>query len=329
MLLAGDIGGTKTLLGLFTAAPHRPRPVSVESLPTQEYPNIVAMIDAFLRRQPSGRPPVDAACFGVAGPVIDDEAELTNVGWRVDGREVALEFGLARCRLLNDLVAIASSVAVLERDELHVIQEGVPNVSGNAGLIAAGTGLGQSFLFNDGRHLVPAPSEGGHADFAPRTPREWAIAEWLTTRFGRAEVEHVISGLGLQNLYYFTHAEPCVRRDGVPDSDLPKIVSRNALDGSCARCQLALEIFVEAYGAEAGNLALRCVATRGLYVGGGIAPKILRALETGVFLAAFTSKPPMVDLLQTIPIRVILNPQAGLLGAATVANAAVRPSAGE
>src|SRR5687768_7566130 len=138
MLLAGDIGGTKALLGLFNAAPHRPPPVSVESFATQDYPNILSMIDTFLQRQPAGRPPVDAACFGVAGPVIDDQAELTNVGWRVDGREVALEFGLARCRLLNDLVAIASAVGVLESDELHVLQEGVPNLSGNAGLIAAG-----------------------------------------------------------------------------------------------------------------------------------------------------------------------------------------------
>ena len=329
MLLAGDIGGTKALLGLYTAAPHRPRPVEIESFPSQEYPNILAMIDTFLKRQPGGRPPVDAACFGVAGPVIDDQAELTNVGWRVDGREVALEFGLARCRLLNDLVAIASSVAVLDSDELHVLQEGAANLSGNAGLIAAGTGLGQAFLFNDGRHLVPAPSEGGHADFAPRTPREWALAEWLTARFGRAEMEHVVSGLGLQNLYYFTHSEPCPRRDGVPDAELPKIVSRNALEGLCARCEVALETFVSAYGAEAGNLALRCVATRGLYVGGGIAPKILPALETGLFLAAFTGKPPMVELLQTVPVRVILNPQAGLLGAATVANAEVKSSAGD
>jgi glucokinase len=328
MLLAGDVGGTKTLLGLFAAAPHRPRPVTIESFPSHEYPNLLAMIDAFLRQQHAGRPPIEAACFGVAGPVIDDQAELTNVGWRADGREIALEFGLARCRLLNDLVAIASSVAVLDDDELHSLQAGVPNLSGNAGLIAAGTGLGQSFLFNDGQRLVPAPSEGGHADFSPRTPREWALAEWLTVRFGRAEVEHVVSGLGLQNLYYFTHTAPCARRDGVPDDELPKIVSRNAGQGWCARCQLALDIFVEAYGAEAGNLALRCVATRGLYVGGGIAPKILAVLETGSFLTAFTNKPPMIELLQTIPVRVILNPQAGLLGAATVANAEVRLAAG-
>ena len=321
MLLAGDVGGTKSLLGLFSPAPQRPRPVAVESFPTQQYPSLLAMIDEFLHRQAGGRPPIDAACFGVAGPVIDDEAELTNVGWRVDGRAVALAFGLARCRLLNDLVAIAHSVSVLESGELHALQEGVPNVSGNAGLIAAGTGLGQAFLFNDGRHLVPAPSEGGHADFAPRTPREWELTMWLVERFGRAEVEHVVSGLGLQNLYHFTHPEPCRDLDpSATESDLPRIVSRNAMRGSCLRCRRALDLFVDAYGSESGNVALRSVATRGLYIGGGIAPKILPALESGAFREAFTSKPPMEELLRTIPIRVILNAQAGLLGAATVAN---------
>jgi glucokinase len=324
MLLAGDIGGTKTLLGLFTPAPQRPLPISVESFSTQNHPSLLSMIDEFLGRQPAGRPPIDAACFGVAGPVIDDEAELTNVGWRVDGREVALEFGLARCRLLNDLVAIAHSVAVLAPAELHALQEGSPNLSGNAGLIAAGTGLGQSFLFNDGRHLVPAPSEGGHADFAPRTEREWEVARWLTEQYGRAEVEGVVSGIGLQNLYHFTHPGDDRHPEAPADRDLPRFVTGRALQGSCTRCRTALDIFVEAYGSEAGNVALRSVATRGLYVGGGIAPKILPALETGAFMDAFRGKPPMTELLESIPVRVILNPQAGLLGAATAANAEVR-----
>jgi glucokinase len=323
MLLAGDVGGTKALLGLFSPTPSRPIPISIRSFPSQQYPSIVVMIEEFLDEQATGRPAIDAACFGVAGPVIDDQAELTNVGWRVDGREVAVRFGLARCQLLNDLVAVAHSVSVLEASELHTLQEGEPNLSGNAGLIAAGTGLGQAFLFNDGRHLVPAPSEGGHADFAPRSPAEWDLARWLIARFGRAEVEHVVSGLGLQNLYYYTHRHPCHARPH-DDADLPPAVSRNALQGTCSACQDALNRFVEAYGSEAGNLALRCVATRGLYVGGGIAPKILPAMQTGAFLEAFVRKGPMDVLLKTIPIRVIMNPQAGLLGAATVANAEIR-----
>ena len=216
MLLAGDVGGTKTLLGLFAKAPHRPTPIAVESFHTVEYDGLVPMIRQFLRRQPAGEPSVEAACFGVAGPVLDDVAELTNVSWTVDGKAVAVEFGLARVQLLNDLVSIAHSVAVLHPEELHVLQAGAPNLSGNAALLAAGTGMGQSFLFNDGRHLVPAPSEGGHADFAARTPREWQLVEWLTARYGRAEVEMVVSGIGLNNLYHFAHGDdPCVALDAV------------------------------------------------------------------------------------------------------------------
>jgi glucokinase len=321
MLLAGDLGGTKTLLGLFSRAPARPVPIAVETFRTTDYASLVEMVDAFLARQSEGRPPIEGACFGVAGPVLDDQSEITNVGWRVDGRAVAIEFGLARVRLLNDLVAIAHSVPVLEPNELYTLQEGEPNLSGNAALIAAGTGMGQSYLFNDGRRLVPAPSEAGHVDFAPRTRREMELTAWLTERRGRAEVEQVISGLGLVNLYQFTHQTPCHGMDAVRDAAaIPPLLSKNALAGTCDHCKEALDLFVSAYGSEAGNLALRAVATRGIYIGGGIAPKILPALETGVFLRSFEEKPPMTDLLEIIPVKVILNPQAGLIGAATVAN---------
>ena len=321
MLLAGDVGGTKTLLGLFNRAPLRPVPAAVRSFPTLEYDSLVPMIREFLNSQPGGAPPIDGACFGVAGPVMDDSAWMTNVPWKVDGRAVALEFGLARVRLLNDLVSIAHSVAVLQPEELHVLQAGDPNLSGNAALLAAGTGMGQAFLFNDGRRLVPAPSEGGHADFAARTPREWELVEWLTKTHGRAEVEMVISGIGLTNLYHFTHGDdPCVPIDSDPASDLPRIASERARDKSCPHCVETMAIFVSAYGAESGNLAVRTVATRGLYIGGGIAPKNLALLSSPEFLKAFTQKGPMSDLLQTIPIKVITNAQAGLLGAATFAN---------
>jgi glucokinase len=316
MLLAGDVGGTKTFLGLFTRAPHRPAPFAVASFPTLEYDGLVPMIRDFLRTQPGGEPHIDAACFGVAGPVLNDTAWMTNVPWKVDGRAVALEFGLAHVHLLNDLVSIAHSVAVLHPEELHVLQEGEPNLAGNAALLAAGTGMGQSFLFNDGRRLVPAPSEGGHSDFAARNEREWQLVRWLTERYGRAEVEMVISGIGLTNLYHFTHGEqPCE-----PPPDLPKVASERARDGSCPHCLEAMTLFVSAYGAEAGNLAVRTVATRGLYIGGGIAPKNLDLLSRPSFLSSFSEKGPMTELLQTIPIKVIKNPQAGLLGAATVAN---------
>ena len=321
MLLAGDVGGTKTLLGLFSRAPNRPVPVAIETMTTLDYDGLVAMIRDFLRRQPGGEPPIEAACFGVAGPVLDEAATLTNVPWRVDGRAVAVAFGLGRVRLLNDLVAIAHSVPVLQPDELHVLQPGTPNLAGNAALLAAGTGMGQSFLFNDGRHLVPAPSEAGHADFAARTPREWQLVEWLTRRYGRAEVEMVVSGLGLTNLYYFTHGDaPCVPLDTTEPGDLPRIASEKARARTCPHCEEVMALFVAAYGAESGNLAIRTVATRGLYIGGGIAPKNLDVLSTPLFLDAFRNKGSMAGLVESIPVQVILNPQAGLLGAATVAN---------
>ncbi|HXE80433.1 MAG TPA: glucokinase [Vicinamibacterales bacterium] len=316
MLLAADVGATKAYVGLFREGGERPAPVATDAFPTRQYASLDALLDAFLQRV-APRPKIAAACAAVAGAVIEDRAALTNVGWIVDGRETAARLGIERFRLLNDLVAVAYAIEVLEPRELHTLQDGEPNASGNAGLIAAGTGLGQSFLFNDGRQLVPAPSEGGHADFASRTPREWALTWWLTERYGRADVEQVVSGIGLTNLYHFTHPQPCASAEA---ADLPALLSRNALQGTCDRCRAALDIFIEAYGAEAGNLALRCVATRGLFIGGGIAPKILPALETGAFMRAFTEKPPMRGFLLTVPVRVILNPQAGLLGAATVAN---------
>jgi glucokinase len=321
MLLAGDVGGTKTLLGLFARAPLRPVPVAVQSFPTLEYDGIVPMIRTFLRAQRGGEPPIDAACFGVAGPVLRDRAWMTNVPWKVDGRAVALAFGLGSVRLLNDLVSIAHSVAVLQPEELHVLQSGDPNLAGNAALLAAGTGMGQSFLFNDGHRLVPAPSEGGHADFAARNPREWELVDWLTRKYGRAEVEMVVSGIGLTNLYHFTHGNrPCVPLGTDPPPDLPRVASENARDDACRYCIETMDLFVSAYGAEAGNLAVRTVATRGVYVGGGIAPKNIPLLERPAFLASFIEKGPMKELLQTIPIKVIKNSQAGLLGAATVAN---------
>jgi len=206
-------------------------------------------------------------------------------------------------------------------EELHVLQAGAPNLGGNAALLAAGTGMGQSFLFNDGRHLVPAPSEGGHADFAARTPREWQLVQWLAARYGRAEVEMVVSGIGLNNLYHFAHGDdPCVALDAATPPDLPKVASEKARARACPHCIEVMEIFADAYGAEAGNLALRTVATRGVYIGGGIAPKNVELFDRPSFLERFLQKGTMSDLLHTIPLKVILNPQAGLLGAATVAN---------
>jgi glucokinase len=214
-------------------------------------------------------------------------------------------------------------VPVLQPDELAVLQEGLPLADGNAALIAAGTGLGQALLHNVDGRFVPVPSEGGHADFAARTPREIVLLQELTRWYGRADYEHVISGPGIVNIHRMTHTQAvCSVVDPAATPELwPALITEAALGGRCASCGETLEMFVAAFGAEAGNLALRAVATAGVYLGGGIAPKILPALETGTFLDAFRAKPPMVDLLATIPVAVILNARAGLLGAAVRANA--------
>lgn len=317
MILAGDIGGTKTLIGLFEPGAPRPRPLLVQSFATTEYPGLPAIIEEFFAAR-GGRVDLTASVFGVAGPIIDQSAEMTNVDWRVDARELDHALGIARVRLLNDLQAMAYAVPVLDAGELHELQEGRRHPDGNMCLIAAGTGLGESILHRIGGRYVPVASEGGHTDFAARTDRDLEFARFLRDRYGRAEVEHVLSGPGLVNLSDFAHRDgPCEALVHLTETpDIPAEVSKSALEKRCPRCVQALEMFVDAYGAAAGNLALTAVTTGGVFVGGGIAPRILPALEDGRFLAAFRDKGPMRPLVESMPVQVILNADAGLVGAA-------------
>ena len=320
MLLAGDIGGTKTLLGLYRRASERPQAIATREFTTLAHSSLSAMVRAFLEEQRAADR-VEAAAFGVAGVVRGDVAKLTNVPWVVDAGFIVRDFRVRSVTLLNDLQAMAYGVPALQPDEMAVLQAGEPHADGNAALIAAGTGLGEAMLHNVGGRFIPAASEGGHADFAPRTPREIELLHELTRIYGRADYEQVASGLGLINLFRFTHRGPCPAVGEPPDvSMIPPALTAAALAKRCDACVEALDIFVSVYGAEAGNLALRSVATAGVFVGGGIAPKVLAALESGLFMDAFRSKPPMADLLATIPVYVILNPHAGLLGAAVYAS---------
>ncbi|CAN5542772.1 glucokinase [soil metagenome] len=333
MLLAGDIGGTKTLLGLFAPGPDRPQPIEVGEFVTLGYDGLEPMVREFLGARGVDSRRLDGACFGVAGAVTEQVARLTNVPWFVDRSSIQDELGLRRVQVLNDLEALAYGVTLLAGDEVATLQHGVPLPGGNAAVIAAGTGLGEALLHNIDGRFVPAASEGGHADFAARTPREMEMVLELARIFGRVGIEHVISGPGLANIYQFTHdsfgAGPTITPNsiaparlcqgvgpGAYGSDLPALISRSAFEGLCEACVEAMQIFISAYGAEAGNLALRSVATAGVYIGGGIAPKILPALQSGLFLDAFRAKEPMADLVATMPVSVILNPDAGLLGAA-------------
>jgi glucokinase len=320
MLLAGDVGGTKTLLGLFDRAQPRPVLRTLRSYPTNSFARFIDILRAFARDVPHDG--VEAVALGVAGPVAANRAHLTNVGIDVVGDEIASELGTPQVRILNDLEALGVGVPILSSDELLVLQEGRPRADGNAAVIAAGTGLGEAFLHRINGEWVPLPTEGGHADFAARGERELALVRMLTEQYGRAEVEHVLSGPGIMNLHRFTHlGGQCSVVEDVNAVGAAAQVSQAALTGRCQGCVDALRMFVSAYGAESGNLALRGVTTAGLYVGGGIVRKILPFMQHGTFMQAFLDKAPMKELLSTIPVRIILNEEAGLMGAAAAAQA--------
>ncbi len=257
----------------------------------------------------------------MAGPVRGQIARLTNVPWTVDAAKVAHRFQIAQVRLLNDLAAMAHAVPALAEDQCFVIRTGQPEPTGNAALIAPGTGLGETLMHNIDGRFVPAPSEGGHCDFAARTAREMDLVKDLTSRFGRASYEQVISGPGLVNLHRFTHGDSscaAVPHD-LPEADRPALITQAGIEARCPHCVEVLDLFVSALGAEAGNLGLRSVATAGVYLGGGIPPKILPALKTPTFIDAFLAKAPMHALVETMPVTVILEPDAALVGAALAA----------
>jgi glucokinase len=323
MILAGDIGGTSTRLGLFEAAANgRPRALKTRVVTTLDFDGLPSMLTAFFEGAATDPTAVDRACFGVAGPVIGGVAKLTNVPWRIDADLVRRTFRFGRASLLNDLQAMAHAIRVLEDRELHTLQVGQSLPGGNMALIAAGTGLGVALLHSVDGMFIPVATESGHADYAARTERDIALLRDLTARYGRAEVEHVVSGQGLVNVHRVTHQAPCDAGVDLRAVDAPAAISTAALERRCAGCVAALELFVEAYGAETGNLALQALATGGVYVGGGVAPKILPALTTGAFMSAFRAKGSFKTLLGTIPVKVILNAEAGLLGAAVFAASA-------
>jgi glucokinase len=262
---------------------------------------------------------VEVACVGVAGPNIKQVAKLTNVPWAIDSREVMATTGIRRAWILNDVEAMAYGVPALRADELKVLQAGEFNADGNACLMAAGTGLGQAILVRQHGRLVPSPSEGGHSDFGPRGPREIALLEFLTARYGRATYEHIISGKGFINLLRFTSNNRSPLLTEVDEDDLPATISRHGLDGSDAHCVEALQLFVSIYGSAAANLGLQCVATGGVFLGGGIPSRLLPAFDLPFFMDAFRAKPPMTRLVERMPVSIVRNRQTGLLGAAVYA----------
>jgi glucokinase len=327
VILAGDVGGTKTNLGLFAVVDGVPRMVRSAKFKSGDFPGLAALLDAFLRD--GEEKPVEASCFGVPGPVIGNRSSTPNLAWEIDGARVAAEIGLSSVLLVNDLVATAEGIPLLAPDETAMLQPGTPEPEGNRVLVAAGTGLGMALLPRVGGRWVPVPSEGGHADFAPRTEEEIGLLRFLRERFGRVSVERVLSGPGLFNVYNYlrdTHRlpeSPAVREALARGDDPARVIGEAALAGqACALCARALDLFIGVYGAVAGNLALTGTATGGTYLGGGIAPKILPRLSAGaagLFLQTFEAKGRFVPYLERIPVHVILNDRAALLGAARIA----------
>jgi glucokinase len=320
MLLAGDVGGTKTLLGVFEASSRRPKLIETRTYRTLDFADLDSMLHAFLGEIGVEPATLLGACFGVAGPVEHGRARLTNVPWIVDGAVIGRQIPVRRAHVINDMEALAWSVPLLDSSELATLWSGQADPTGATALIAAGTGLGIALLPKIDGRFVPLPSEGGHVDFAPRTEDERALHAALVREFGRAELEHVVSGPGLVNIHRFIDPHQC--RDlesGSSPDELPALISRAALEGGCDRCRHTLEVFVSAYGAAAGNLALTALATGGVFIGGGIAPRILDALRWPAFLASFQAKAPLEGLIACVPVKVIVNASAGLLGAACCA----------
>jgi glucokinase len=341
MILAGDVGGTKTLLGLFTPGVDRPAMIEVGEFVTLDYDGLEAIIEAFLGAWRVEPRHLDAAAIGIAGAIKSQVGRMTNVPWVIEAAALSKRTGIGRVRLLNDLEALAYAVPVLEASELEVLQQGTRVETGNAAVIAAGTGLGESFLYYVAGRLAPGASEGGHADFAARTPRELEMVGAMARIFSRVSAETVISGPGLVNVYQFTHdafgSGPLLSVSSIAPArlceavgsaeelvDLPARISQAAMKRECPHCVEAMDIFVGAYGAEAGNMALRGTATAGVFVGGGIAPKILPALRSSTFIDAFCDKEPLSEFVRAVPVSVILNDDAGLLGAAVGGQELVR-----
>jgi len=329
MILAGDVGGTKINLAVYDegASPRRPR-VEVK-LSSRESPSLEQLTAGFLN---ANRIPFPTrAMFGIAGPVVNNRCEATNLPWIVDGAAVGAALGGADVRLVNDLEALGLGVATLGAGDLEFLQRG-ERVAGNRALIAAGTGLGKSILLWDGARHRPVASEGGHADLAPNDTLEDELVVWLRARYGHVSGERVLSGPGLADLYRFFSAtgrgaEPAAMTQRIREADDPAAaVTAAAFDGSCERARLTVEKFAEIYGAEAGNLALTGLATGGVYVGGGIALHILPALRDGRFVRAFRAKGRLQPLLERVPVAVILDARAGLWGAAALALEIPAPS---
>jgi glucokinase len=321
MLLAGDVGGTKTNLAVFASSAELRTPLMEMTLPSAHYPSLETLVRDFLTHV---NVPIDRACFGVAGPVIEGQAKITNLPWLMNEVELQRELNISSVRLLNDLDAMARSIPLLEPGDLETLNPGSPDPRGPIAVIAPGTGLGEAFLTWDGTRYITHPSEGGHTDFAPTNVFELELLRYLLARFEHVSYELVCSGTGLPHIYECLKSlipweEPAwLTEQLAATNDHTPVIIKAALmeDAPVSLCVATLKTFVSILGAEAGNLALKVLATGGVYIGGGIPPRILPFMKDSSFLSIFQQKGRFSKLLSTIPVHVMLNRKLPLMGAA-------------
>jgi len=321
MILAGDIGGTHARLAFFEATNGHFRLISASVFPSREYPGLDAIVTKFV--ETSNLHP-EAACFGIAGPVRNGRAETSNLPWIVESKNLADELRLPKALLINDLEANAWGIAALEQKDVVPLNQLNGTPVGNQAIIAAGTGLGEAGMYWDGTRYHIFAAEGGHADFAPNNDLEIELLRYLAARYGHVSCERVLSGPGLVNIFQFLRdtgrgTEPAWLTEEMKRGDPAAAISRAAMDGKCGLSAQALDIFVSIYAAEAGNLGLKLLATGGVYLGGGIAPKLLPKLKDPRFMQTFVSKGRMRSLMESMPVKVITNDNAALMGAARCA----------
>jgi len=321
-VLAVDIGGTKTHLGLYVRGKKRPRLKIIRTFVSRDVPDVETALERFLE---SVSVPVSGVCIGVAGPVMNGRAHGTNLPWYISENRIRKRFGWRRVRLINDLTATAVAVPLLSQGETLPLNKTKVRKKGNRVLVAPGTGLGTALIVCENGRYIPVASEGGHADFSPNTETESELWRYLHRRFGHVSVERVLTGSGLYNIYQWLAAfrryrTPEWLRQRLKQMDPARAITECALDDRDPLCVDSLNMFVSIFGAVAGNLALTGMATGGVYLGGGIPPKILPVLKKRIFMDAFVNKGRLKSVMQGIGVRVILNDKAALLGAAHVAH---------
>ncbi|GCE15944.1 glucokinase [Tengunoibacter tsumagoiensis] len=320
MLLAGDIGGTKTNLAVFSSKDELRKPLYAKKFPSAQYTTLAALVTDFLSEVDL---PIDRAVFGVAGPVLEGKAKITNLPWVMEENQLQSALKIPTIRLINDLAATAQSIPALEPADLHTLNAGEPMKNGTMSVVAPGTGLGEAFLVWDGSKYAIYPSEGGHADFAPTNAFEVGLLVYMLERLPHVSYEHVCSGIGLPNIYaYIKESGMFVEPEWLSEklanaADRTPVIADGAMAAEPAPiCMAALKSFAAILGAEAGNMAIKVLSTGGVYLGGGIPPRILPFLESDDFMRAFRNKGRFSNMLGNVPVHVILRPDAGLIGAA-------------